>query len=223
MQGTESVSTDPDVTVVIPYHAQRVQNGMLDRALWSLEHQTHPTYVMTVDGTGLGAAAARTAAIMASDLVTPWVAFLDSDDWMYPDHVETLVRGADHFKADYTYSYFTVHDAWEGARPDLDPLGLFGHKFDPEWPTQTTGTILVRTELARELEGFRAQPEDRMIPGTGLRYGEDYDFTVRAVEQGARIAHIPRRTWAWHIGHHNTSGLPGRGDAVSLRKDHNGH
>lgn len=205
---------DPDVTVVVPFHVEREQSGMLATALWSLERQTCPVRVLTVDGTGCGAAAARTAAVLSGDLVTGWVAFLDSDDWAYPDHVETLLRGAEQTGADYAFSYFTVHDAWEGARPDLDPLGLFGHVFDPERPTQTTGTILVRADLARELGGFREQPDGRMIDGTELRYGEDFDFTVRACTAGARIVHIPRRTWAWHIGHHNTSGLPGRGDAA---------
>lgn len=201
----------PVVTVVVPYHRPRDRNGMLARTLWSLDHQTLAHYVLTVDGTGVGAAGARTAAL--ESVTTPWVAFLDSDDWAYPDHVETLLRAVRGATADYAYSYFTVHDAWEGARPDLDPLGTFGRPFDPEHPVQTTSTILVSTSLARQL-GFREQPPDRMIPGTGLRFGEDYDFLLRANDAKARIVHVPRRTWAWHIGLHNTSGIPGRGDAA---------
>lgn len=201
----------PEVTVVVPFHVERTRNGMLDTCLWSLRQQDVMVQVVTVDGTGLGAAAARTAGLQAVD--TPWVAFLDSDDWTYPDHVSTLLSAAGATGADYTYSYFTIHDQWEAARPDLDPLGLFGHEFDPGNPTQTTGTILVRTNLARDLGGFHTQDKDRLIPGTELRYGEDFDFTVRAAEAGAHIVHVPRRTWAWRVGHHNSSGLPGRGDA----------
>lgn len=203
---------EPLVTVVIPYHASRVKSGMLDTALWSVRHQSISVAVITVEDVHhQGAAVARQAALESVE--TPWVAFLDSDDWLYPDHVECLLRAARETGADYVYSYFTPHDQWEAARgPELDPLGTFGKPFDPDNPTQTTSTILVRTELARRI-GFRAQPEDRMIPGTDLRYGEDFDFTVRCIEAGATIVHVPRRTWAWRIGFHNTSGLPGRGDA----------
>lgn len=203
----------PDVTVIVPFHAERRRNGMLAKCLWSLDEQDVPVAVLTVDGTGVGAARARTAGVMSEHVTTPWVAFLDSDDWAYPDHVRALLAGAKDANADYTYSYFTIHDQWEGARPDLDPFGTFGVPFDPESPQQTTGTILVRTQLAQDLGGFVAQPEDRVILGTGLRYGEDYDFTVRAIGAGARIVHVPRRTWAWRHGLHNTSGLPDRGDA----------
>jgi glycosyltransferase involved in cell wall biosynthesis len=209
--------TDPVVTVVVPYHRERVESGMLDTCLWSLKQQTAPVQVLTVDGTGAGAAAARAAGTDA--VTTPWVAYLDSDDWAYPDHVEQLLAAAQATGADYLYSYFTVHDAWEGARPDLDPLQVFGKPFNPADPQQTTGTILVRTSLAQSL-GWCDQPEGRTIPGTELRYGEDYDFTVRAIRANARIVHVPRRTWAWRIGSHNTSGVPGRGD--SRREDQHG-
>jgi glycosyltransferase involved in cell wall biosynthesis len=187
---------------------------MLATALWSIEQQTVPVQVVLAeDPDGWGAASTRQAGL---DVVqTPWVAFLDSDDWLYPDHVETLTAVARVSGSDYVYSYFTPHDQWEGARgPDCDPLGLFGHRFDPAAPTQTTSTILVRTELAQEV-GFREQPDDRTIPESPhLRYGEDFDFTVRCANMGANIRHVPRRTWAWRIGRHNTSGQPGRGDAT---------
>lgn len=203
----------PEVTVVVPYHRARQENGMLDTALWSLSKQTVPVAVITVDGTGTGAAQARTAGLMSVE--TEWAAFLDSDDWAYPEHIRTLLDGARLYKADLTYSYFTVHDQWEGARTDLDPLGQFGQPWSPALPTQTTTTILVRTELAQRVGGFHEQPRERMIASSPhLRYGEDLDFAIRCHDVGARIVHIPRRTWAWRIGTHNTSGLPGRGDAA---------
>jgi hypothetical protein len=188
---------------------------MLDIALWSIRQQTYSglQVVLAEDAYGQGAAVTRQAGLDMVD--DPWVAFLDSDDWLYPDHVECLIGAALANGADYAFSYFTPHDQWEGARgPELDPLRLFGHRFDPAAPTQTTSTVLVRTELAKSV-GFRTQPEGRTIPGKPhLRYGEDFDFTVRCAESGARIVHVPRRTWAWRIGHHNTSGQPGHGDAV---------
>ena len=189
---------------------------MLATCLWSLREQvgTPPFYVLPVDGTGMGAAWARQQGI--DQAVTPWIGFLDSDDWAYPDHVATLYRAALESGADYVYSYFTIHDMWEGARPDLDPLRTFGQPFDRDRPVQTTGTILVRRDaLQRHGLRYEAQPEGRMIPGTDLRYGEDYDLMLRSLAAGLTIRHVPRRTWAWRVGHHNTSGLPGRGDAAS--------
>lgn len=204
---------NPDVTIVIPYHQARADNGMLETALWSCEMQTVPCYVLAVkDEDGAGAAMTRQAGL--EQVTTKWTAFLDSDDWIYPRHIEILKHFQHQTSADYCYSYFTPHDQWEGAREaHLDPLGLFGVEFDNAKPTQTTSTILVRTALAQQV-GIREQPVSRLIPGTDLRYGEDFDFTVRCVEAGAHIVHVPHRTWAWRMGLHNTSGLPNKGDAL---------
>lgn len=200
------------IGVVIPTHPARARNGMLTRAVESVGFQdaTPDQLVVEFDNDAAGAAATRTAGARKIDRA--WTAFLDSDDWWYPEHLSTLIGAQLNTGADYLYSYFTVHDAYEAACPDQDPLGTFGVPFDPDHPTQTTITILVRTQLAQEL-GFVAQPSDRLIPGTMLRYGEDYDFTVRAAAAGARIVHVPVRTWAWRIHAGNSSGLSGIGDA----------
>lgn len=212
---------EPQVTIVVPFHAERVANGMLDTCLWSLRAQVEapPFYVLPVlDESGEGAAATRQRGL--DQVETPWVVFLDSDDWAYPHHVATLYRAAQATESDYVFSYFTIHDMWEGARPDLDPLRTFGKPFDPAHPHQTTGTILVRrSALSEHGIKFRQQDPDRLIEGTELRYGEDWDLALQCVAAGLRITHVPRRTWAWRIGHHNTSGLPGRGDAVLTREE----
>jgi hypothetical protein len=215
--------TDPPipVTVVVPFHVERKTSGMLDTCLWSLQQQegAPPFIVMPVyDILYEGAAATRQRGLDAA--TTPWVAFVDSDDWVYPDHVATLYGAAQATGADYVFSYFTVHDGWEGCRPDLDPLGTFGRPFDPAHPHQTTGTILVRRQALTDAGiRYETQPEGRTVPGTDLRHGEDYQLMLECVAAGLTVVHVPRRTWAWRIGLHNTSGIPGRGDAVSVRRD----
>lgn len=199
-----------DITVCIPAHAARVASGMLDRAVTSVRAQKHPAEIsIAIDETGAGAAVTRQRALDA--VKTEWVAFLDSDDWFYPEHLQCLAAGARIYRADYLFSYYMVHFPDGRPWPTNDPLGHFGKPFRNDAPHQTTITTLVRTELAQAV-GFRDVPDGQTI--NGERYGEDFQFTVECVAAGARIVHIPRRTWAWCHHPGNTSGQPGRGDAA---------
>lgn len=203
-----------EITVCIPAHPARVANGMLDRAVASVKAQLLPSadISIAIDKNGDGAAVTRQRALDA--VKTEWTAFLDSDDWFYPEHLRVLAAGARIFKADYIYSYYQVHFPDGRPWPANDPLGHFGRRFDPAKPHQTTITTLVRTELAQAV-GFRDVPDGQLIDGQ--RYGEDFQFTVECAQAGAKIVHVPRRTWAWchHFG--NTSGRPGAGDAAERK------
>lgn len=198
-----------DIGVVIPAHPARVDNGMLDRAARSAWTQTlRPAEVhVAIDLRGEGAWATRDRALQA--VRAPWVAFLDSDDEFMPHHLATLARGAEETGADYVYSYYQVRNAY-GQDIDCDPLGHFGKVFDSADPIQTTIVTLVRTELAQKV-GFREPPRDARVGG--LRYGEDYQFTLDCVAVGAKIVHIPQRSWWWVHHGGNSSGLPNQGDA----------
>lgn len=181
------------VTVVIPYHTQREQNGMLDRAVRSVQGQTTPCEIIQAkDVHGMGAAVTRNHGLAL--VQTPWTAFLDSDDELDPDHVEKLLRCAEETGADYVYPWFRVVGG-------SDPFPMFfGKPWDDAAPHSTTITILVRTELAKGV-GFHQVPS------------EDWDFTLRCLAEGAKIVHLPERTWTWFHHGKNSSGLPGRGDA----------
>lgn len=189
--------TPHDITVVIPTHPAR-SNGLLQRALTSVLAQTwRPAgFVVAMDNLREGAPATRQRAL--DSVNTPWVAFLDSDDAFDPDHLESLGECANRTGADYVFSY------WHTA-PDV--LGHFGKVFDPQHPTETTITVLVRTELAKKV-GFKALP-DRFE-----NTGEDFRLVLGCLDLGAKVVHLPKRTWLW--AHHggNTSGMPTKGDAV---------
>lgn len=204
--------TKSEITVAIPAHPARVANGMLDRAVQSVKNQLLPAadISIAIDEDGQGAAATRQRALDA--VKTEWVAFLDSDDWFYPEHLRVLAAGARIFKADYVFSYYQVHFPDGRPWPANDPLGHFGRPFNPARPHQTTITTLVRTELAQAV-GFREPPEGALI--NGERYGEDFLFTVECAQADAKFVHVPRRTWAWTHHHGNTSGRPDRGDALA--------
>ncbi|WP_078878734.1 glycosyltransferase family 2 protein [Streptomyces sp. NRRL B-24720] len=194
----------PGITVVIPTHTGRVRNGMTKRAIGSVLGQTLPAASIIVehDTAGAGAAATRNRGLQKA--TTEWVAFLDSDDQLKPVHLERLMECAIEGSADYVYAWY------EAVGFGADPLPHFGRTFNPEKPTQTTITTLVRTELAQSV-GFRKPPEGALIDGE--RYGEDFLFTVECVKAGARIVHLPERTWLWNFHGANTSGLPTQGDA----------
>ena len=188
----------PGVTVVTPFHAQRKANGMLERAATSVRSQTVPVeHVLAEDIHRMGAAITRAHGLALVE--TEWTAFLDSDDEMDPDHIERLLAHAADTAADYVYPWFRVVGG-------TDPFPMFyGKPFDPSAPNSTTITILVRTELAKQV-GFAADPTVQVA-------GEDFLFTKGCIAAGAKIVHLPRRSWTWHHGPQNTSGLPTRGDA----------
>jgi hypothetical protein len=208
------VSAFGEITVCIPAHPARVANGMLDRAVASVRNQLLPAadISIAIDEDGDGAAVTRQRALDA--VKTEWTAFLDSDDFFYPEHLRVLALGAKIFKADYTYSYYCVHFPDGKPWPQNDPLGHFGRQFDPLRPHQTTITTLCRTELAKAV-GFRDVPDGKTI--NGERYGEDFQYTVECAAAGAKFYHAARRTWGWVHHQGNSSGQPGRGDAAARR------
>lgn len=188
------------ITVAIPAHPGRAHNGLLARALSSIDRQILlPDAVsVTMDNGREGAPDTRQRAL--ESVATEWVAFLDSDDEMLPQHLERLMACAYETNADYVFSYFVRS---QGG----DPLGHFGKVFDPVNPHQTTITTLCRTSLAQEA---RFESDD---PSNPNRSGEDWRFTLRCIDLGARIVHLPEETWIWHRHQGNTSGLVGRGDS----------
>lgn len=194
----------PEISVVIPTHPARIKNGMTKRAVGSVLGQSRPASAIIVEQDLLGAGAPATRNSGLQKVTTEWVAFLDSDDQLKKEHLQVLFDGAMESGADYVYSWY------EAIGFGKDPLPHFGRAFDPEKPTQTTITTLVRTELAQEV-GFRNVTPGKLI--NGERFGEDFQFTVEVLAKGGKIVHIPRRTWLWNFHGQNTSGLPTRGDA----------
>lgn len=190
-----------DVTVVIPHIPTR--RDMLLRALDSVTAQTvAPAAVsVAVDNHRCGSADTRNRALSAAS--TGWVAFLDDDDELGPQHIELLAGHAEASGADVVYSGCTVLDAHGRPVPPQEEWGRFGLPFDPDLLRRYSWlpvTSLVRTELARQVGGFTRPP--------GSPY-DDWGFYLRLLEAGARFVHLPVRTWTWHHWGHGTAGVPG--------------
>jgi glycosyltransferase involved in cell wall biosynthesis len=184
------------VTVAIPTIPTEERRYMLERALMSVWMQTHPIadVAIAVDIERRGAWATRQRVL--DRVTTPWVAFLDDDDEFMPQHIERLLACAAETHADYVFPWF---EPIGGS----DPMRHLGKPFDPKHPHDTTTTILVRTELARRV-GFT--PPAELARGGG----EDWRFTLGCIAAGAKIVHLPERTWYYHGDRKGTLGMPFR-------------
>jgi len=192
-----------DITVVIPTHGERLTNGMTAKAVGSVLGQTLPAaaIIVEVDQNRQGAAETRHRGLMK--VTTDWVAFLDSDDSFYPHHLEALAAGS--LQADFVFSHPIT---WGGYNPfEAD----FGKPFDSANPRHTTITTMVRTELAQSV-GFL----DYNIPQFHGSSDEDWRFMKGCLAKGARIVHVPEKTWLWNMHGRNTGGVAGQGDAPGV-------
>lgn len=211
----------PGITVVTPTIPPRAaiqahQRGTVLRAFKHLaDHRAEfpqfgdfmMRYLAVPDMTHAGAAKTRHAGLMGVD--TEWVAFLDDDDEMLPDHLYKLLGAALEHDADYVWSRFRIQypDGSTLAGPAFLGERAF-RQWDDDDPAQTTITTLVRTELAREAGGF-IQFEESGAEVAGHRAGEDFEFTLRCRKAGGVFRHVPEVTWCWHHWGYGTRGVPG--------------
>lgn len=191
----EPASAALSTTVVIPTLAGRHEE--LQRAVASVRAQTlAPKFIeLQLDRDREGAAATRNRALERVD--TEFVAFLDDDDVLKPNHLRACARNAALTGADLVYPWFDV----EGGE---DEIGMFGVPFDPVLLRKRNFipvTVLVRTDLVRAVGGFRDHPDINGDPC------EDWGLWLALLDAGAVFSHLPQRTWIWHNG----AGTRGRG------------
>lgn len=190
------------ITALIAAHPQRLSNGMVNAAFASAVAQTLQPDTIVVVNDLERAGAGRTRQKLLRSVETTWLAWLDSDDTWYPNHLQDLYTAAVETDSVFVYSWF------DGG----DPLGHFGRPFNPCTPHHTTITFLARTDIAQEV-GFPESAQNSSFSN------EDYyhilGFSKICCERGLRMTHLPIRSWAYNQQGQNTSGLPGRGDAIS--------
>jgi GT2 family glycosyltransferase len=202
----------PAITVVIPVHNRA---SLLPRALRSVGAQSGgpPPEVIVVDDastdsspsvaeemgatvlrqvTNEGPAAARDRGLSAAS--GEWCAFLDSDDWWGPRHLEVLSRWIDPEVALLATSALSTAGDGKTAVAG-NPFRRRRHLCGPDSVLQpenvvTTSACMVRTEVARRVGGF----------GSG-RLAEDLDLWLRvlAVAPGLLLPDITVR-YGTHAG-----------------------
>jgi len=189
------------VTAVIPAIPPRVGKH-LHRAVDSVLQQITPVAAISVvvDREREGSAVTRNRALAA--VGTRWAAFLDDDDEWYPDHIGSLLTAAQDSGADMVYPWFNIPEApWGDPWPYRE-----GQPFDPdllETENYIPITCMIRTELLRDVGGFESKD-----PTNTQSLCDDWGTWIKLRDAGAKIVHLPRRTWAWHWHVGNTSGRP---------------
>lgn len=191
-----------DVTVItatIPPRAHMLTRPINSVASQTLEPAAH---LIEVDLHRTGAAATRDR--LLSRVQTEWVAILDDDDELLPDHLETLRNSAD--GQDLVYSHFKYSSL--GNAGHLEPF--FGKPWDNAKPHQITVTWLARTQALLDVGGFSGgfDPLSNNRDNQGNRIAEDYWIVLKLAQASARILHVPKLTWIYHVGHPPTQGRP---------------
>lgn len=188
-----------DITVCIPSIPPRA--ALLHRAVGSALAQTlEPAAIsIAVDRHHQGAAMTRNRALNAA--TTEWVAFLDDDDEMYPQHLMTLAAEVERTGADVVFPWFdTAPPKHDPFPPEFETL-----PYNPEAPHMFPITTLVRRSYAIEVGGFPVYHD----PNNTVGAGEDWFFWLAMRDAGAKIVHVSQRTWVWHMDNPkgNTGGL----------------
>lgn len=197
----------PSVAICIPTIPER--KDLLTRAIESVLAQTYEGVLTThvvLDNAGLGACATRqTACSDALEENPTYLAFLDDDDELMPDHITTLVNHALLEDADVVWPWFNVVGG-------SDPFPQHrGRQWDANDPHIFPITALVRADKFCEVGGFISEPPtvDPNHPESGrMVAGEDWRLWLRLSAAGAKFSHVNAVTWTWHHDSGNTSGLP---------------
>ena len=162
-----------------------------------------------------GRAAAANAGIAAA--TGEYLAFLDDDDLVEPDHFEVLLGMAQGTGSRVCYSDAAVgvYEATEQGWSRVERRLPYSRDFDPERLAVDNyipfNTVLIERALALEVG-----PVDEALP-----FFEDWDFLLRLAER-ASFLHLPRVTCEYrHFrlgGHHVLGERPReRGDFVTMK------
>jgi glycosyltransferase involved in cell wall biosynthesis len=205
-----------NVTVAIPSIPGREE--LLGRALDSVQAQTvAPQRVLVhTDVERHGAAWARNQLLRR--IRTSWVAWLDDDDELLPDHLEVLLNGANQSGADLIYSNPIV----VGARDPLavcdddgrvvqSPVDISFGPAQEQWLRERGNfipiTYLVRTSALRAVGGY-PDPGSMPVPaGNNSGQCEDFLALIKLLDAGYRFFHVLiLKTWVYRVEGQNTGG-----------------
>ena len=177
MRGTEVIKK---IAVITPTLSDR--SSLLYECQRSVEKQTWQgeiLHAISEDISKIGPSAMRNSIVESLDPSFKWIAFVDDDDKIDPDHLAVLVansEGADIIYTDSREEGFTK--TWQPHE--------FNHK-EVERANYIPVTALMRRSLFEKIGGFKTEP----FPG------EDQNLWLRADSAGARFRYVPQVTWTY--------------------------
>ena len=153
------------------------RKDLLAEAVASVAAQTvHPVvHLVGIDHAREGAATVYNR--LAGMVDTPWVTFLDDDDLLDPNHLETLLDNCGGCDVVYTWCRAVGHNFRLYNQP-FDRKLLFQRSIVPI-------TAMVRTEFYARAEWMRHED------------GYDWRFWQRVANAGATFRCVPEITWTY--------------------------
>ena len=167
------------VAIITPTLTRR--KNLLAECITSISEQDWAGEVLQCVGYDLkkeGPSKVRNRIVKSIDPSYKWLAFVDDDDLLFPNHISTLVScsyGADIVYSDSKEEGF-IKD-WISGRFDYEEL-----KKENYIPI----TVLMRRSMFEKVGGYIDDPP-----------GEDQRLWLRCALEGARFRYVPKVTWIY--------------------------
>jgi glycosyltransferase involved in cell wall biosynthesis len=193
-----------DVTVCTATIPTRVE--LLERAIKSVTNQTLKVkeHSIKLDLDKLGQPAVLDQII--EEATTKYVAILDDDDELLPNHIELLYQKIIETDADLVFPHFKYSNI-----SDAGHLEKFrGLPWDNNNPHQVPVTWIAKREAILDVGGFSGNFDvlSYEVDNEGNRVGQDFNLIKKLAKANKYITNISEITWIYHVGHGSTLGMP---------------
>jgi hypothetical protein len=168
------------IAVVTPTVPSR--SSLLEECKASVKAQTWGGDILHAvgeDHANVGAATMRNNIVQGIDPSYEWLAFVDDDDILLPEHLSTLAassEGADVIYSNCQEEGFTK--TWQTRDFNYDEVKSANY---------IPVTVLMRRSMFEKVGGFQSEPYP----------GEDQHLWLRAALAGARFVYVPQATWTY--------------------------
>lgn len=219
------------IAVVTPYYQETTEQ--LVRCLSSVAKQTYNnlTHILVADGypkrfenfqnleqihlpyshSDAGATPRAIGALSAFSKGYDAVAFLDADNWYYPDHIETMTSAMQSTNADAVIATRTIH-ALDGKELYVDRVESNGTNM------VDTNCMFLKKTVSHYMGFWVTTPQYKMV--------SDRVFWQTCVSNGIKAVRCDKPTvayaskWAWHYQY---AGVQIPDDSVWIEQDREGN